>query len=271
MSTARTHSLIFFGAIIASALARAPLLARQTTGAVGGTVTNAEGAALSGAMVVLPGGTLSVLSTADGHYLLSGVQPGPRLVEVRHIGYRTAAATLSFEAGVSTQWNVTLEVDPVELPPVEVTGLRAPTPQLAAFLERRDRGLGHFFTRSDIEDMNARDVTDILRRVPGARVVPIPGPFGTTNALQLNRSGGASNGRPCPILYYVNGVPFPIRADIGIDAYMRAQDVEAVEVYSGTSRTPPEFTSSGQLSRCGVVGLWTRIGNGRGNQPAAGA
>ena len=269
MSTAPSHTLILFGALLASALGSAPLWARQTTGALSGTVTSAEGAALEGAMILLPGGRLSVISAADGRYLLSGVQPGARLVEVRHIGYRTAAVTLSFEAGVSTQWNVTLEVDPIPIAPVEVTGARAATPQLVGFLERRDRGLGHFFTRADIESMNARDLTDILRRVPGARVVPVAGPFGTTNVLQLSRSQSAPNGRTCPILYYVNGVPFPVRTDIGIDAYLRAQDVEAVEVYSGSSRIPPEFTSTGQTSRCGVVGLWTRIGNGRGGKPAA--
>jgi hypothetical protein len=259
-------------AFFAAAFSHAPLLARQTTGALSGTITTLEGAALGGAAILLPGAPVSVLSAADGRYLLSGVEPGARRVEVRLIGYRTAAATLSFEAGVATQWNVVLEVDPIPIAPLEVTGSRAATPQLQGFMARRERGLGHFFTRGEIEGMNARDLTDVLRRVPGARVVPVPGPFGTTNVLQLSRSLGASSGRTCPILYYVNGVPFPVRADIGIDAYVRAQDVEAVEVYSGTSRIPPEFTSTGQTSRCGVVGVWTRIGNGRGGEgPAAGA
>jgi hypothetical protein len=238
--------------------------AQQGTGALSGTVRTADGTAVSGAQIVVPGLTTGVVSAADGRYLLAGVQPGSRVVEVHHIGYRTAAATVTFEAGLPREWNVTLELEPVPIDALEVTSLRGRTPALEGFFLRRERGLGHFFTRSDIEEMNAREITDILRRVPGARIVPIPGPFGTSNVLQLSRSLGASNGRTCPILYYMNGVPFPVRADIGIDAYVRAQDVEAVEVYSGTSRIPPEFTSTGQTSRCGVVGLWTRIGNGKG-------
>jgi hypothetical protein len=156
---------------------------------------------------------------------------------------------------------VTLELDPVPVDAIEATGARARTPALEGFYARRDRGAGTYFTRREIEAMNAREVTDILRRVPGARVVMIQGPFGATNVLQLVRSQGTSV-RPCPISYYVNGVPFPVRYEIGIDAYVRAQDLEAMEVYSGTSRIPSEFTSAGQTSRCGVVAVWTRVGEG---------
>ena len=256
----RSATLASVVAFVAFCCVRLSALAgQQGTGVLSGTVRSPDGALLAGAEIVVAGAP-GVLSAADGHYVLSGVRLGEHAVEARLIGYHTAATTLNFQTGVTLQWNVTLEVNPVPVDPVDVSANRALTPALAAFYSRRDRGTGTYFTRREIEAMNARDLTDVLRRVPGARVVPIPGPFGTTNTLQLSRSQDTGMGRACPILYYVNGIPFPVRADIGIDAYVRAQDVEAVEVYSGSSRIPAEFTSSGQTSRCGVVALWTRAG-----------
>jgi hypothetical protein len=242
-------------------LHHASLFAQQSAGALSGIVRATDGTALAGAQIVVPGVRDGVLSAADGRYQVSGVRPGDLVVEVRLLGYHTASRTLTFAADQPTEWDVTLDLEPIAVDPVEATGARARTPQLEGFYARRDRGTGTYFTRGEIEKMNVREMTDILRRVPGARVVAIQGPFGATNVLQLVRSQETSI-RPCPISYYINGVPFPVRYEIGIDAYVRAQDVEAVEVYTGTSRVPPEFTSAGQTSRCGVVAVWTRVGEG---------
>jgi len=39
------------------------------------------------------------------------------------------------------------------------------------------------------------------------------------------------------------------------------EDVIAVEVYNGASQIPPEFQSTLLNARCGVVVIWTRVGN----------
>jgi hypothetical protein len=237
-----------------------PVLAQQTSGALSGVVRAADGTALAGAQIMVPG-VQDVLTAADGRYHVSGVRLGELRVEVRLLGYHTTSRTLTFAADRPTQWDVTLDVEPIPVDPVEAGGAAGRTPALQGFYARRDRGTGSYFTRAEIEKMNAREITDVLRRVPGARVVAIQGPFGATNVLQLVRAQGTSI-QTCPISYFINGVPFPVRYEIGIDAYVRAQDVEAVEVYTGSSRIPPEFTSAGQTSRCGVVAVWTRAGEG---------
>jgi hypothetical protein len=66
--------------------------------------------------------------------------------------------------------------------------------------------------------------------------------------------------RPCPVLFYVNGTAFPVTRDLAINQFVAPSDIEAVEVYTGTSRIPPEFSSNMHSSRCGVIAIWTKIG-----------
>jgi hypothetical protein len=246
-----------------------PVLAQHPLVVVSGIVTDPDGRPVGGAIVVAPGSGLSVLSDREGRFQLNAVRPGVVRFEARRIGYRTSFTTLQLESGVHASWDVRLERAPLELPPITVSVVRAATPQIEGFYQRRDRVPGTFFTRNDIETMHARQVTDVLRRVPGARLLPVAGPFGTTHVLQLGRSlGNPATQQPCPILYYVNGVPFHVRLDIGIDALLRADDIQAIEVYSGTARVPAQFHSSANATRCGVVVIWTRAGEGMtGREP----
>ncbi len=63
------------------------------------------------------------------------------------------------------------------------------------------------------------------------------------------------------MLFYVNGTPFPVTGDMSINQYVVPEDILAVEVYSGTSQIPAQFQSNLLNARCGVIVIWTRMGN----------
>jgi len=85
--------------------------------------------------------------------------------------------------------------------------------------------------------------------------------------VRMNRTTGVTGSRNCPVLFYINGMPMQIIGDMSIDQYVAPQDVVAMEVYSGSSQTPPEFQSSLLNSRCGVIVIWTRVGESSEEPP----
>lgn len=105
--------------------------------------------------------------------------------------------------------------------------------------------------------MQPRVFTDVLRRVPGVQVLPVPGPYGPGEAVRMSRTIGVTGGRPCPVLYYLNGSPFPVTGDVPINTFIPPDEVAAIEVYSGMSQIPSEFSSSSHNARCGVIVIWT--------------
>lgn len=160
------------------------------------------------------------------------------------------------------------------------------------FEQRRSSGIGRFFTRADIERRGARQLSDILRAIPGLRVSAegsdeLDAPEHALAAAQGQsaRSGGAPGGgaggqgtplrgsaadsargadqsayllqrlqnRACSADVFLNGLPF-IPGPGGLDRDFRIEDIEAVEVYT-TGTVPAQFTTRG--SECGTVIIWT--------------
>ena len=56
--------------------------------------------------------------------------------------------------------------------------------------------------------------------------------------------------------------------EISINQYIVPEDVVAVEVYSGASQVPSEFQSNLLNARCGVIVIWTRVGNETDTSPS---
>ena len=256
-SVAHRLPAVCLTALFAQGILSADLCA-QAGGTLSGIVTAANHMPIADAKVRLVGTSLNTVTREDGAFLVAQVPTGLQSVEVRMVGY--APKTVAVDLAAGETMSLTLILEPVILDTVKVTGESIFSPGMGAFEERRARGNGRYFTRADIDKMQARQVTDILRRVPGMRIQNGSGAFGGSQTAQTGRNISSSGSRTCPMAYYVNGTPFPLTNDVPINHYFTPEDVVAMEVYTGASQLPAQFNSTNSTARCGVVVIWTRNG-----------
>lgn len=234
-------------------------LEAQGSSAILGTVASSDGGApLAFARVNVMGTKTTTLSRANGAFTVAPVAAGTYVLQVRLEGYATILTAVTVDTGDTVSITVTLAPAAIPLAPVEITTKPAPKPpQMEGFEERRAHAQGHFFNREEIVRMQPRKFTDVLRRVPGVQMQHVSGPYEQGEAVRMSRTIGVMGARPCPVLYYVNGSPFPVAGDLPIDQYINPDEVAAVEVYSGMSQIPSEFNSTNHNARCGVIVIWT--------------
>lgn len=234
------------------------VLQAQRDGSVRGTVARGDSVPLPFAHVSVLGTKSTTRTDRTGGFHVVRVPSGTRVLHVSLAGYQEVLTAVDVQPAETAEVRVVLAPAAVRLPPIEVIG--APehfVPAMRGFEERRARASGHFFNREEIVRMQARRFTDVLRRVPGVQLVPLRGPFELGESVRMARTIGVTGTRACPVLYYVNGSPFPITGDIPIDHYIAPEDVAAIEVYHGMSQIPPQFNSSSHDARCGVIVIWT--------------
>lgn len=230
-------------------------------GALRGIVNTAEKKPLPEARVSVVGTPLVTVSDTDGTFRIVALPSGSQTVEVRMFGYGPSLLLVQIVAGKTATLEVTLSPVAAPLETVNVMADTMIAPGMRGFQERKARGAGKFFTREDIERMQVRLFTDVLRRVPGMQVQRVNSTYGAGYSVQTGRTQGINGGRTCPVLFYVNGAPFPMLGDVPINNFISPEEVAAVEVYTGASQLPPQFNSSMYNSRCGVVVIWTRSSN----------
>ena len=230
----------------------AVLPAQQPAAVVTGTVRDSAGAPISGVEITLVSRTASTRSDTSGAFRLSGVQIGKNELQLRRFGYQPKTVFATVTAGTLAPIAVVLAVAAQELPAIQVDGVDSRVrDRLKDFFERRAAGHGYFITRQDIEDKNPSNLSQIMRYVPGAKLVSLHA--GDRYQLRFAR---ATMSHDCPPQYYIDGV---MATGMNIDD-MNPRDVEGIEIYAGPSRVPPQF-NNGQMGTpgCGVVVIWTRV------------
>jgi len=199
--------------------------------------------ALVGAHVLIQGMGIQAPTGPDGSIRLEGIRPGTRTIEVRYLGYATQVASVTLEPGRASHVRFAMVVQPIRLAEVRVR-VRPSRLVQTGFYRRRGGGMGTFFTREQIQKIQPRTMSDLMRRVPGANVFS-----GRAGMGSANFRGGQVN---CPVQFYIDGT---MAHQFLIDE-VRPEDVEGIEIYRGAASIPPEYNKGTAI--CGVIVIWTR-------------
>lgn len=223
--------------------------AQPAAGAVAGVVRSRDsGTPIDGAIVEIRNLGLQATSDSAGEFRIGGVGAGDVRLDLRALGFH--AIVLFVKVHRDSTSVVEIAIEPVPLPAAEIeSGIRRGDERMRGFYQRRDAGFGKFLTREDIIRRDVTDTKELLRGLPGVRVVG--------NRVQM--SSGMSSPR-CVVQYFVDAIHIT-GASTDFLMQFRPRDIEGIEVYRGPAETPPEFSRGG--ASCGVVVLWTRTPGGR--------
>ena len=243
------------GVTLISAMLGAPsgVSAQRHTGAVSGVVKDSAGATIRGVEVVAISARAATRTDTSGRFLLAGLPGGPMDLSLRRIAFEPVVINIDVAEAETTEVEIKLGVAAQSLPTVVVHDHADRIRLLADFESRRKTGVGHFITRAEIERRHPLLLSDMVRTIPGATMVPAEN--GRTT-LRFARSRDA-----CAPQYFLDGLHV---AGFNIDD-VPPGDVEGVELYSGPAGLPPEFNQRYGTPVCGTVAIWTRI---PGNAPA---
>ena len=235
----------------------------QASGILTGVVTTEDASPIRLARVSIAGTPLNVVTESDGTFRLLGVPAGVQTIEVKLLGYAPLAVPIEVLGGESLHLKLLLTANAVTLGPVEVRADSGMTPLMKGFMARKARGDGVFFDRDQIAAMQPRSFTDVLRRVAGIQIHSGIDRYGAGGVVEMSRNSRGMLNRVCPVVFYLNGSPFPMTGDGNngsINHFIAPEEVVGVEVYSGTARIPQQFNSGMYNTRCGVIVIWTRSG-----------
>ena len=219
----------------------------QSPGIVMGTIRDSAGAAIAGAEVRSQSGE-SVRSDDLGQYRIS-LAHLPATLSVRRLGFTSS----SFPAGAA-QPGTPIVADhvlrslPNVLAPVVVRSDRVKyTGRLAGYYERLARRAGGaFLSREQIDQENARSLSQLLTHVPGI------------NAVRMRGGGGGVRfrSRTCWPLVWLDGMPMGA-GEVDLDAFP-PQTLHGIEIYLGSTTAPLRYTAPRNMSSCGTILLWSR-------------
>jgi hypothetical protein len=237
-------SLLWLVSPPSSALAAGRAFAQAGAGQVGGLVTDADGAAVPGAAVVVrsidTGASRQTVSNDEGAYTLPGLAPGTYQIDVTLGGFRPVRQTnLRVETGQTIRLDIAMAVGGL----TETITVTDPVPAL-----RATASLGQVVSERNVSalPLNGRSFITLAALVPGVALPP---------ASQLPRING---GRPRTNEYLFDGISV-LQPEPGQVAFF--PNVDAIREFKIETNSPPaEF---GRFNG-GVVNLTTKSG---GNEP----
>ena len=222
-------------------------------GRVRGHVTGVTGRPVSGAHVTVWGTGIETVTSADGEFTLGNLPEGTHTLEARAVGFAPARHPVDIVRSSPGAAEVELTNLAITLDTVKVFAQRVyPSPFSGDFERRRRMGGGHFLDEKEIERRKPTLLTDLLRTIPGVRVVPTI--WGGVEALM--RDGRGLSAGTCRPALVIDGTRQVSDSTFPINTLVWANELRAVEVYTEPLRVPAEFQT---VKECGAIVVWTEI------------
>ena len=179
----------------------------------------------------------------SGRFVFAGIPGDSVEFSVRHIGHKAAKVRVRSDDTI----RIVLARSAAVLEAVDVRTRRL-REGIEGFYRRSISGMGAYVTREDIEHQNTMRTSDALRSTAGIRFVRVAGGLGIRfNSASIVR-------RDCTPMIWLDGQRAP---GLEIDN-VPAPHVEGIELYSGPSTTPLQFSQYSSSSTCGTIVVWTR-------------
>jgi iron complex outermembrane receptor protein len=252
------HPRFYFIRSLLLALGMAPVVTTRTPSQapaatariIGRLVDQQTRAPVQGARVTLLGTRFQTGTDSAGEFTQAGLTAGAYFLEIRALGY--GAGSWLVRLGDGETIDTIFELYPLgyELDPVVVTARPTLAQRRLEEFERRSRERhGVFITAEQIETNNATTLMDVLRNVPGVRIMC------TTRGCQVRMTRSArGGGGGCQPDWVMDGLP----ATFSSTPSMSTVGIVGIEIYRSLSETPSEFLKSD--SQCGVIAIWTKSG-----------
>lgn len=191
-----------------------------------GLVTDkATGQPVADARVSIVGYDGESNTSATGRFALRGAREAGVEIRVQRIGYREVQRQVSIGDSARVRVDIALEPAPAELSAVVTSASASATARLlesTGFTARRNRGIGHFGDRDEIERTKPTSVRMFFHQYV----------------------------RGCTMIF-IDGVPLRGLSDITLD------EIAGYEWYSHNAQAPPAWVN--KMADCGSLIVWTRI------------
>jgi len=223
----------------------------------GQVLENEGGRPIQNVEVRLIGRSRMVTTGNNGRFAIREADPGTVRLYFQHLSYSPREILVDLQSALGYQVAVRMEVDPLEIPGIEVAAVsRSVARRLQPVFDRMERAVtAHFRTEKDFVARGHPPVGSLLQGIPRVRVQ-------NRGLRWLVTMGGAvtMTGDPCVPSIYLDGVRVSHHGDpasLSEFLAMSTLDVAILEVYPGAASLPPEFNDPGTMC---AIGIWTKRG-----------
>jgi hypothetical protein len=225
--------------------------ARTGNASVSGVVQLEGSSTNAGTRVELTGTDIVAMTNERGEFAMQNLPSGTGLLLARHLGFSAETAPVELSSREPQRVTMKLSKYVAMMDPVLVTARRTRALDQVGFNKRQRSGFGRYIGPEQLERMHAIQLTDILRRVPGLRVIN----SAEGEVVESSRGPTTLNGSEC-VQLWVDDAPWTSFTPGDVNLFVNGGEVVAVEVYQGAG-VPPQYQRS--LSDCTTIIIWTRF------------